>query len=146
MAARTRFGSPVAAALAGIPADAVRVLAVREDATDAYVLLDTRPGGPRYEYGVQCHRDAEGWHEGSSGNSDGWTCTDVERELGTISRWDRAPEGATRVRFTFRGATSEVPVENGYYLATWWRVPCPDSDWPRLEAFLVDGEWRVVAG
>jgi len=139
------FETSVAAALAGIPSHAIRVLAVRESETDAYVLFDARPGGPSYEYGVHCFRKANGWHEGSSGNGCGWTSTDLERELGTISDWDRAPAGATRVRFTYLGQSSEVPVENGYYLATWWRMPCPEHEWPRLDAFLVSGNWQLVA-
>lgn len=140
------FESPVAAALAGIPPQAVRVLAFREEADDAYVLLDARPEGPPYEYGVHCHRDADGWVEGSSSNSDGWTSTDPEGDLGTMTYWDRAPEGVTRVRVTFGGRTSEVPVEHGYFLATWWRMPCLDHDGPRVDAVLIGGAWRPATG
>jgi hypothetical protein len=135
------FDSPAAAVLAGFPRGAVRVVAVRTQGDDAYVLVDTRPGGPPYLYGVTCMREADGWVEGSSSNGGGWRMTDADTELGMLVVWDEAPAGSDRVRLVFERDVHEEPIEHGVYLSAWWRVPCPEDAWPHLVACRVGGEW-----
>lgn len=55
--------------------------------------------------------------------------------------WQDAPPGADRARVAFGGETRDEPVERGVYLAAWWRVPCPENDWPHAVAFRVSGHW-----
>jgi hypothetical protein len=138
---RSHFSSPEAAVVAGFPAGAVRVVASRTHGDDAYVLLDTRPGGPPYLYGVHCGRGPAGWVEGSSNNAGGWGVVDLDAGLGTLVLWDDAPPGADRVRVAYGADEREEAVERGGYLAAWWRVPCPEEDWPRAIAFRVGGRW-----
>ena len=135
------FDSPEAAVLSGFPAGAVRVIASRANGDDAYVLLDTRPDGPRYLYGVEVKREPDGWIEGSSGNTAGWRLTDPEAELGSLVEWDEAPTGADRVRVALGADVHEEPIENGAFLSAWWRVPCPNRLWPRAVAFHIDNRW-----
>jgi hypothetical protein len=135
------FNSPEAAVLSGFPAGTVRVVASRASENDAYVLIDTRPDGPPYLYGVEVTRDRDGWLEGGSGNSAGWRLSDPEAELGSLVVWEEAPPGADRVRVEFEGDAREESIENGSYLSAWWRVPCPDTLWPRIVAFRIDGRW-----
>ena len=137
----SHFDSPEAAALAGFPPGAVRVVAARAHEDDGYVLLDTRPSGPPYFYGVACKREADGWVEGSSSNGGGWRSTDPVSELGTLVDWDEVALGADRVRVAFGPDVHEEPVEHGVFLSAWWRVPCPEVDWPRAVAFRVAGRW-----
>jgi hypothetical protein len=127
--------------MAGFPGQAVHVVASASDAGDAYVLIDAGPPGHPYLYGVCVARERGGWVEGTSGNAPGWTITDSEAGAGTLTDWGEAPERATRVRVVFNGETREVPVARGVYLVAWWRVPCPTKDFPRVDAFLIDGEW-----
>ncbi|HJR67692.1 MAG TPA: hypothetical protein VJ802_14770 [Gemmatimonadaceae bacterium] len=136
-----RHESPEAAALDGFPPGAVRVVATRAHGDDAYVLLDTRPAGPPYLYGVECMRDAGGWVEGSSSNGGGWRVTDADAELGTLVAWDQAPAGADRVRVALGADVHEEPVEYGVFLSAWWRVPPPAGVWPRAVAFRIAGRW-----
>lgn len=135
------FPTPEEAAMDGFPGQAVRVLATAREGGDAYVLIDTGPEGHPYLYGVCANRERGGWVEGSSGNGSGWTITDSEAEAGTLTEWGEAPEGTTRVRVSFNGEVREAPVANGVYLVAWWRVPCPTEDFPRVDAFLIDGRW-----
>jgi len=134
--------SPAAAALAGFPPGAVRIVAARAHGGDAYVLLDTRPGGPPYLYGLHWLREAGGgWVEGSSSNGGGWGVTDADAELGTLVVWDEAPAGADRARVALGADVREETVEHGVFLSAWWRVPCPEDAWPRAVAFRVAGRW-----
>jgi hypothetical protein len=135
------YPSPEEAAMIGFPGQAVRVLATARDGDDAYVLLDTGPAGEPYLYGVCVNRERGGWVEGTSGNGSGWTLTGGEDDVGTLTEWGEAPEGATRVRVVFGGEVREAPVANGVYLLAWWRVPCPTDDFPRVDAFQIDGRW-----
>jgi hypothetical protein len=104
------------------------------------LLLD-RSSQPSYLYGVHCAHDADGWEERSSSNGGGWGSVDLDAEVGTLVLWDEAPPGADRVRVAFGADLREEPVEHGVYLAAWWRVPYPDSVWPRAIAFRTDGRW-----
>jgi len=63
-------------------------------------------------------------------------------ELGTLTVWDDAPEGASAVRMEFQGVIVEEPVRDGAYLFVWWRVPCPEEEWPRLLAILTESGWK----
>lgn len=134
------FPTPEEAAMDGFPGTACRVVASAREGDDAYVLLDTGPEGHPYLYGGCVTREDGGWAEGTSGNGPGWSLTDAEHDLGTLTVWGEAPEGAVRVRVGFRGEAREAPVANGVYLVAWWRVPYPD-EFPRVEAFRVDGRW-----
>ena len=138
------FDTPEAAVLAGFPPGAVRIVAVRAHADDAYVLVDTRPSGPPYLYGITCVRAGDGWVEGSSSNGGGWRNTDTDAELGMLVVWDDAPAGADRVRVAFGADVHEEPIEYGVYLSAWWRVPCPEDGWPDAVAFRVKGQWVDV--
>jgi hypothetical protein len=138
------FDSPEDAVLAGFPPGAVRIVAVRAQGDDAYVLLDTRPGGPSYLYGVTCMREADGWVEGSSSNGGGWRHTDPDTDLGMLVVWDEAPAGADRVRVAFGEDVHEEPIEHGVYLSAWWRIPCPEDAWPDAVGFRVGGQWVEV--
>ena len=135
------FDSPEAAVLSGFPAGAVRVVASRTSDDDAYVLIDTRPDGPPYLYGVELTRDGDGWIEGGSGNSAGWRLRELGKDLGSLVVWEEAPLGADQVRVEFEGDVREEPIENGAYLSAWWRVPYPDTLWPRVVSFRIDGRW-----
>lgn len=130
--------------LAGFPPGACRVVASCASHDVAYVLLDTAPTGWRYLYGVNVERRGGVWTEGSSGNGSGWSRVDPDEELGTLTLWDDAPQGADRVRARFNGELFETPIQNGAYLFVWWNIVCPD-DWPRLEAFRIAGAW-IPAG
>ena len=132
--------TPREAALSGFPPEHCRVAAAAEQGDDAYVLLDTGPAGHPYLYGVSVTRVEGGWRDGTSGNGPGWTLAESEGELGTATAWGEAPYGADRVRVAFRGDAREVPVENGVYLAAWWRVP-GTGDLPSVLAFRVRGTW-----
>jgi hypothetical protein len=134
------FPTPEEAFMDGFPGTVCRVVASAKEGDDAYVVLDTGPDGHPYLYAGCVHRQEGGWAEGTSGNGDGWTLTDPEHNLGTLTVWGEIPKGATRVRVSFHSETREAPVANGVYLVAWWRVPCPD-DHPRVDAFLVDGRW-----
>jgi hypothetical protein len=135
------FSSPEDAVLSSFPPGAVRVVASRTSGDDAYVLVDTRPDGPPYLYGVEVTRDREGWIEGGSGNSAGWRLREFGADVGTLVVWEEAPPGADRVRVEFEGDVHEEPIENGAYLSAWWRVPYPDTSWPRIVSFRIDGRW-----
>lgn len=134
------FPTPEGAALDGFPDAHCRVVASATGGDDAYVVLDTGPAGHPYLYGVCVERQGGGWMGAGSGNGDGWTLTDTESGLGTATAWGEAPDGADRVRVSFRGEVREAPVEDGVYLAAWWRVR-PDDDLPRVDAFRVGGRW-----
>jgi hypothetical protein len=137
------FPTPEAAAMKGFPAAHCRVLAVTLDGEDGFVVLDTGPADYRYLYGGTVKRVDGGWRGGidSNGGAVGWTVTDPERELGVVAAWDEAPRGADAVRVAWRAEEREAPVENGVYLATWWREPSPEDEWPRVTAFRIDGRW-----
>jgi hypothetical protein len=111
------FSSPEDAVLSSFPPGAVRVVASRTSGYDAYVLVDTRPDGPPYLYGVEVTRDGEGWIEGGSGNSAGWRLREFGADVGTLVVWEEAPPGADRVRVEFEGDVHEEPIESGAYLS-----------------------------
>lgn len=126
----------------GFPPQHCRVVASATEGDDGVVVLDTGAPGQPYLYAVAVWRRDGRWYEGSSGNALGWTLTDEVRELGTLAAWDYAPAGADRVRIAFRQEVREVPVAHGAYLTAWWRLPCPEDDWPAAIAFRIAGEWK----
>jgi hypothetical protein len=135
--------TPEAAAMEGFPDAHCRVVATLVSGDDAYVLLDTGEPGYPHLYGGCVARENGGWRDGTSSNGPGWTRTgSPDDDLGTLVIWDEAPEGADHVRVSFRGETRVVPVTNGVYLAAWWRLPCPEGEFPRVEAFRVRGRWE----
>jgi hypothetical protein len=136
------FETPEAAALDGFPDARCRVAATLVSGDDAYVLLATGEPGYPYLYGSCVARENGGWRERTSSNGPGWTCSGGQNDnLGTLVTWDVAPEGADQVRVSFGGETHIVPVTNGVYLTAWWRVPCPEGAYPRVEAFHIQGRW-----
>jgi hypothetical protein len=139
------YDSPESAAMEGFPPAYCRVVAarVREDA--AYVLLDTGSPGQPYLYGVNCYRENGRWFESGSSNGPGWHRTgDDHSELGTLTVWGDAPQGVSVVRMEFQGVIVDEPVRDGAYLFVWWRVPCPEEEWPRLLAILTPSGWNDI--
>ncbi len=110
-------------------------------------MLDTGPVDHRYLYGGTVERMERGWTGGIDGNGGtvGWTITDWERELGVVALWNDAPLGAEAVRVAWRTEERDVPVRDGVYLVTWWRVPDPKDSWPRVTAFRLGGRWVPAA-
>jgi len=138
--APTYFASPEVAALSDFPAGAVYVVASRANADNAYVLLDTRPNGPAYPYGIAFKREAGEWIEGASNNAGGWFA-DGDLGLGMLAFWDEdAPAGADLVRIDFGSDIHEEPVTEGVFLSVWWRVPSPE----RISRVSSPSEWRVA--
>jgi hypothetical protein len=127
----------------GFPAAYCRVLAVAVDGDDGFVMLDTGPREYRYLYGGAVKRLADGWCglADSNGGGTGWTRTEADHDLGVVYICNEAPAHADIVRVSWRGELREVPVQNGVYLAAWWREPCPDRDWPWTTACRIDGRW-----
>jgi hypothetical protein len=140
------FPTPEDAAMDGFPAVLCRVVAAAREGDDAFVVVDTGPAGHPYLYGVALERGGGGWSEVASGNGPGWTVAGGEDELGTLHLWGPAPDGATRVRAAYGGDVRERPVSGGFYLMAWWRVPAPEEEDARVEAFHVGGQWRPASG
>jgi len=134
--------SPESAAMEGFPPAYCHVVAARVHEDDAYVLLDTGSPGQPYLYGVNCLRQNGRWFDDGSSNGSGWHQMGDDPELGTLTVWDDAPEGASAVRMEFQGVIVEEPVRDGAYLFVWWRVPCPEEEWPRLLAILTESGWK----
>jgi Ankyrin repeats (3 copies) len=134
------FDSPESAALYGFPPEDCRVVAIRSAGDAAYVLMDTHASGRPYLYGVNCVREGTRWFDRASGNGPGWSQTDDDPDLGTLSLWHEAPIGADMARVEFQGNVIDEPVKDGAFLVVWWRVP-PPHDWPRVTAFKIDGRW-----
>ena len=134
------FDSPESAALSGFPPEDCRVVAIRSAGDAAYVLLDTHASGRPYLYGVNCVREGTRWFDRASGNGPGWSQTDDDPDLGTLSLWQEAPSGADMARVEFQGNVIDEPVKDGAFLVVWWHVP-PPHDWPRVTAFQIDGRW-----
>ena len=132
--------SPESAAMVGFPPQYCRVVAARVHEDDAYVLLDTGSPGQSYLYGVNCYRQNGRWFESTSSNGPGWHR--MGDEVGTLTVWADAPEGASAVRMEFQGVIVEEPVRDGAYLFVWWRVPCPEEEW--LLAILTPSGWNEV--
>jgi hypothetical protein len=133
--------SLIDAAVAAFPAGAARVIAFSASADDAYVVVDVGSADFPYLYGVTFARLGGSWQERGSGNGPGWSRTSATEEVGTLAFWDEAPPRADRARIEFAGSALEVPVINGVYLATWWRVPSPALETPRAIRFRIDGRW-----
>ncbi len=131
--------------MATFPPQHCRMVASRSHGDDAYVLMDTGSEGQPYLYGAHCHRDADGWYEGSSSNGPGWCQTGHDPDVGSLAVWGDAVAGAHMVRIEFDGVVIDEPVPLGAFLVVWWRVPVP-SEWPRVVAFQVDGRWVPAEG
>ncbi len=129
--------------MTGFPPEHCRVVEVRTDGDDAYVLLDTGPRGQPYLYGVSCKRQNGRWFDHGSANGPGWSQTDQAKRLGTLTAWGEAPADGDMVRFELNGHVVEEPVVEGAYLAAWWRQPesGPDAAWPDMVAFRIRGQW-----
>lgn len=134
------YDTPQDAAMVGFPPQHCRVVGVRIDGDEAYVLLDAGSRNQRYLYGVNCARERAGWREGSSGNGGGWSLTDAAGDLGTWSLWDEAPAGADAVRVEYDDVASEHPVHEGIYLVVWFRRPLDPA--PRVTGFRIAGRWQ----
>ena len=131
--------------MCGFPAKYCRVAASREEGENAYVLLDTGSDGHRYLYGVNCSQRNGRWLEGASSNGPGWSQAGPDDLLGTLVVWGQAPPDAEMVRVGFECTEIEEPVNDGVYLAVWWRTRCPVASWPRVEAFRIRGTWIQAA-
>ena len=107
--------------------DFPRLMIVRSEGDDGYVLIDGGTENYRYLYGINCYRIGTEWFEGSSGNGGGWSACFDDHTVGTWSVWGDAPPGATAMRIKVGDDAQEVPVVSGAYLAVWWRTPDPDD-------------------
>ncbi len=130
----------VAAARGDIPAAFTEVIAadIAPHGRAAVVLLDTAPDSGGYPYQVVCHMERGGWMEGMSGNAHGWTSTEAgeDEDLGVLTWWDDAPEGARIAILRVGDELTEVPVVDGYAFFVAWDVPCPEGDgFPELLRF-----------
>ena len=132
--------SPESAAMTGFPEAHCRAVASRVRGDDAYVLLNTGSRTQPYLYGVNCTRRHGRWLESGSSDIPGWEQTGHDPDVGTLSFWGEATNGAEAVRVAFEGDLIDEPVREGAYLLVWWRVPQP-SEWPRLVAFRIGGAW-----
>ena len=121
------------------PVEHCRLMAVREHGDFAVALFDTRPTAEPYLYQVHYDRRDGRWSEGSSGNGSGWSSLRSESDLGVLTSWDEAPEGADKVRAELGGKVAEENVTNGVYLFVWWDVPCRSH--AEVTAFRINGEW-----
>jgi len=139
------FDSPQDAAMCDFPAKYCRVAASRVEVDDAYVLLDTGSDGHPYLYGVNCSQRDGRWLESGSSNGPGWSQAGPDDRLGTLVVWGEAPPDAEMVRLAFEGTAIEERVNNGVYLAVWWRTRCPEESWPRVEGFRIRGMWIQAA-
>ena len=123
------------------PAEQCRVVAVAIEGDDAFVVIDTASADKPQFHGTAVSRDAGRWVAGGSSNADaGWTRTDVKDDLGVVYLWDTAPLGVTAVHVEWRGLAQDVPVQNGVYLATWWRQYA-DDEVPTATAFRWGDDW-----
>jgi hypothetical protein len=136
--------SPESAAMVGFPPAYCRVVAARVHGDDACVLLNTGSPGQPYLYEVHCLRRNGRWFDNGSGNGPCWHQIGDDPELGTLTVWDDAPEGASALRAEFEGVIVDEPVRDGAYLFVWWRVPCPEDEWPRLVAMLTPSGWNEI--
>ena len=132
--------SPDSAAMTGFPAAHCQVLGSRVSGDQAYVLLQTGSKTQPYLYGVNCTRRHGRWFETGSSNAPGWEQTGHDPDVGTLSFWGEATNGADAVRVTFASNLIEEPIRKGAYLVVWWRVPQP-PEWPRVIAFRIGGAW-----
>lgn len=133
--------SPERAAMAGFPEAHCRVIASRNLADDAYVLLDTGSPGQPYLYGVNCHRREGQWFESGSSHGPGWEQTGHDPDVGTLSLWGDVAEGVDFVRVVFNGVVIDEPVQPAVYRLVWWRVPCA-TEWPHVVATRANGAWK----
>ena len=105
---------PGSAARGSITERYARALAVSisPDGGTAVVLLGTNEPPQLYPYEVECHREADGWHEGNSSNGEGWKAVG-EDGTGVLTAWgedSRRSEGT----ITLAGERLKVPVVDGY--------------------------------
>src|SRR5882672_10870844 len=96
-------------------------------------------------YGVNCSQRDGRWLESGSSNGPGWSQAGPDDRLGTLVVWGEAPPDAEMVRLAFEGTAIEERVNNGVYLAVWWRTRCPEESWPRVEGFRIRGMWIQAA-
>ena len=67
----------------------------------------------------------------------GWAQTSYDPDLGTLSLWGEAPEGAITVRLSLRGEIIVVSVTNGAYLVVRFNVPEPPV-WPGQQFVMAE--------
>ena len=133
--------TPQSAAMTGFPEAHCRVVTSRVLGDDAYVLLNTGSSTRPHLYGVNCARKNGQWFERGSADGPGWEQTGHDPDVGTLSLWGDAPDGADAVRVAFGGDLIDEPIRDSAYLVVWWRVRQP-SDWPRVIGFRIAGAWE----
>ena len=130
------YETPEAAALGGAAQSSdTRVVASVRSGDDAAVLLDA-PGWPNPDL-VVCHRDGDGWREGSSTSGRTvWLQSDGgEVDRGTMASWTEAEPGATAAVISFADRELIRPVDNGFVV---WMVDGVTSEEAKASARL---EW-----
>jgi hypothetical protein len=136
------YDSPESAAMEGFPPQYCHVVAARVDGDHACVLLDTGSPGQPYLYEIHCRCRNGRWCDDGSSNGSGWHQIGDDPELGTLTVWGDAPEGVSAVRVEFQAVIVDEPVRDGAYLFVWWRLPCPEEEWPRILAILTASGWK----
>jgi hypothetical protein len=132
--------TPEEAARGDIPARFVQVVGVVVRG-DTAVLAQLTNDAPPYEVETAyCHREGDGWVEGSSGNSTSGYLPTGEG-IGTVVVWDEAPATAVSARFEYNGREQVVPVERGCALAVFDDVKEEDAyvGGPSLVAWIDAG-------
>ena len=137
-AANDGFESLAAAVNASMPS--CRLLVLEEHGDAAFALFDAHPNGPAYLYEVHFARRGGRWSEGSSGNGCGWTLVDEAANVGVLTDWGEAPEGADRVRSELGEERVEKNVVDGVFAVAWWDVP-REPRLPLLTSYRVCGRW-----
>lgn len=125
----------------GFPERYCHLVASEIHGDDAFVVIETGSDGRSYLYGVACVRQEGRWVETGSSNGGGWL-SGPDPSIGRLAHFDEAPKNADAVRLVCDGATREVLVKDGGFLAMWWKIPCPSlAAWPRVVAFRQNGNW-----
>jgi hypothetical protein len=127
------YDTPEQVAMEGFPPQYCRVVASRSEGDEAYVLLDTGSPDRPYLYGSSCRRIDGRWFEVSSSKmGGGWEQSSDAPELGTLSLWGQAPQGAVAVRLNMGDEVIEEPITNSVYLIVRFNVPAV-THWPAEE-------------
>ena len=118
--------TPEEAARGDVPAQFVQVIGVVVRGDTAVVAQLTNDVPPYEVETAYCHREGDGWVEGSSGNSTSGYLPTGEG-IGTVVVWDEAPATAVSARFEYAGHEQVVPVERGCALAVFDDVKEDDA-------------------
>lgn len=104
------------AAFAGHARAAITIIDGCHAVVLAVVETDPEPGVEGCPWWINSSCGPHGWICSGGGNgSGGWHCIDSESQKGVAYVGGAAPTGADVVEIRFRGASVDVPVEDGYF-------------------------------